>query len=193
MIAPSTAPITTRRGAVAGRDPFDRRLEHVLRQVSSTRPACLVHLDVAGAAGVLDAAGARAHRCLKSEVARVVAAHLDDAATWAPARGCSFNVLLEGAGEAAARECTQQLKTAVDSLQFEWHGHPFRLQVYAGVVVLDSQLDEPRNWLARASEACAAAHELAGCGVQVIANDPAAWSHMRQNREWVRHLSEIIG
>jgi GGDEF domain-containing protein len=153
----------------------------------------LAHLEVAGAWDVRDAGGTEAVGALREAVVRELKDFMDDGIAFASIGLCGFTMLLEDRHLRRALNDVRELKHAVDTLCFYWHGHPFRLSAYAGVVELGPDRAEPRRWLARAQEACAAARELGGDGVQVVEFNEHAWSDIARNREWVRHLSEIIG
>ena len=47
-------------------------------------------------------------------------------------------------------------------------------------------------WLDRAREACNAARELGGSGIQLVSAERDAWGEIEREREWHKHISEVI-
>ncbi len=172
---------------------FQRRLARALRRCGAGYPASLLHLDVPAAWDVRDAGGRAAAAALREAVAGTVSAHLDDDVPSAPADQCGLTLLLEGARPSRAVHEARNLKRAVDALRFRWHGHPFRLEACVGVLELGPWPEEAEPWLRRAREACAAARDLGGNGVQLVELTEHAWEDIDRRRDWVRHLTEIIG
>ena len=181
---------TARRGGV---QDFERRLADAVGRQGDGTGAALVHLEVDGAWDVRDAGGAQAAKALRDAVAATLAGHLDAPMMRVPHRACGFCVLLEDTTLDDAVEQARVLKRDVDRLRFQWHGHPFRLAACAGVLELGAQPARAGYWLTAAREACDAARELGGRGVQEVALDEHAWPDIARRREWVQHLSEIIG
>jgi GGDEF domain-containing protein len=194
-----TAPVDT--GATAAsrarsrRDEvqhFERRLRHAVQRRAAGEPAALIHIAVNGAWDVRDACGSTAAGALRDAVAATLAGRMDAPVLCVPGGICAFCVLLENTRLDEAREQAHGVKRDVHALRFRWRGHPFRLDACAGVLELGAEPARARYWLAAAHEACAAARELAGSGVQVVALDGHAWSDIARRREWVQHLTEII-
>jgi len=196
MIAPvnthsrSVAAPGRRRGGI---HDFERRLADALRRQADGESAALVHLEVDGAWDVRDAAGKEAATALREAVAATLAGHVDAPMIRVPNRYCAFCLLLEDTPLDDAVRQARALKHDVDALRFRWREHPFRLAACAGVLELGEQPDRASYWLAAAREACAAARELGGRGVQEVALDEHAWPDIARRREWVQHLTEIIG
>ena len=179
-----------RRGTNQG---FDKRLQRALRQCAAGEPSALLYLEVAGAWDVRDAGGQDAASALREAVGAALAHHVHSPMVSSPDGLCGYTVLFERTPIRVALAEARTLKHDVDGMRFRWRGHPFRLSAYAGLLELGSEPLRCRYWLGAAREACAAARELAGSGVQLVELNEHAWSDIARNREWVQHLSEIIG
>lgn len=191
---PHTGSHPAPRASTAPRaDELHDRLTRCLAGSGPPRGAVLAHLDVAGAWDVKDVGGNPALGDLRESVASTLATTLGDGVTTAQGGLCGFTLLLEGRRLRDALEEVFAAKEAIDELRFTWQGHPFRLWAHAGVLELRADRAPARRWLARAREACAAARDLAGRGVQVVECNDHAWGDIARKREWVQHLSEIIG
>ena len=171
---------------------FDRRLLGAVRRCTQGEPAALLHLDIAGAWDVRDAGGQAAVNALRDAINELLAGHLSSPIVCSPDGLCGFSVLFENTGVDDAVDEATALKHDVDRLRFHWHGHPFRISAWAGLLELGAEPARARYWLGNAREACAAARELSGSGIQVVELNDHAWGEIARNREWVRYLSEIL-
>lgn len=169
-----------------------RALRRCLAGTLAGRPAFLVHLEVAGARSVEDTAGREAVAALRAAVSATLSARLGERVALSSSGLCEFTLILEGQDRDRALAEVRAIKEAVATMRFRWHDHPFTMSVHAGVLELGPGDVPVQRWLGRAREACAAARELAGDGIQVMAFDDHAWQNLARDREWRRHISEII-
>ncbi len=182
---PATAPAST---------SFDDQLARALGDCARGRPAALLHLDTARACDIALSCGEvgsqALHDCIvKALPARRSGSRSDPILT---DELCGFTVLLRDCAAHDAVHAAKRLRSAVDSLLFHWHGHPFRLGVHVGVVELGPAPVALRPWLDAAREAATAARELGGTGVQLVRYADRAWRDIAHEREWHEHLREII-
>jgi GGDEF domain-containing protein len=179
-------------GSLTQKSELQRQVAHHLAGGSPANPAALIHLEVAGAWDLKDAAGHDAVDELRRKVASTLIDCLGEDVPLSSCGLCDFILLLEGRDPHRACEEVHDLKQAVDTMHFAWHDHPFSLTINAGVLELGPDQASAERWMARAQEACAAARDLAGSGIQLVEFNDHAWSDIDRDREWVRHINEII-
>ncbi len=156
------------------------------------RPAALMHLDVARARDIGATCGRDGLNALQDLLLAVVYNQLGPERPVHGARPGELSLLLSRMLPADAVTVAKRLRSALDNGTFSWHGHPFRLGAHIGLVELGPQPEAPADWLNLVRSACDAAGELGGSGIQLVTLSDHAWSDLEREREWHRHLTEVI-
>jgi len=172
----------------AFRDAVDAALE----RTAHGRPGALLHLDIARASDIQTACGEDGLAALRDLLFAIVYNQLGPAPPIAARPPGALALLLPDVLPADAVVLAKRLRGSLDKGTFTWHGHPFRLGAHIGLVELGPDPRQPEAWIRRAQEACAAAQELGGSGIQMMARSDHAWNDLEREREWHKHLTEVI-
>lgn len=172
----------------AFRDAVDGALERAARG----RPSALLHLDIARACDIEAACGEAGLHALRDLLFASVYDQLGPAPQLTSRPPGALALLLGDVLPADAMLLAKRLHGALDKGTFTWHHHPFRLGAHIGLVELGPEPREPEAWIRRACEACAAARELGGSGIQMMPRTEHAWNDLEREREWHKHLTEVI-
>lgn len=196
MAAPTQARPSGRRTSASldRRTPaeFRRILVHALQTCDSGRPNVLAHLEVARASDIHDVYGKEGVKALDDLLHAILYNQLGPSTPVLCGNDCAMTILLVDTLPRDAIAVARRLHGAIDRGTFRWHGHPFRLGASLGVVELEPEPPRPDLWLDRVREACAAARELGGSGIQLVSAEKDAWGAIEREREWHKHISEVI-
>lgn len=173
-------------------DAFRDAVDGAIEGAAHGRPAALLHLDVARAGDVRTACGEAGVHALRDLLFAIVHNQLGPAPPVAAVPPGALALLLPDVLPADAVLIARRLRGSLDNGTFIWRGYPFRLGVHIGVVELGPDPRQPEAWIQRACEACAAAQELGGSGIQMMARTEHAWNDLEREREWHKHLAEVI-
>jgi len=171
---------------------FRRVLVHALKACDAGRPNVLVHLDVARAGDIHEVYGREGIQALDDLVHAILYNQLGPSAPVLCGSDCAMTILLGNTLPRDAIAIARRVHGAIDRGTFRWHGHPFRLGASLGVVELEAEPQGPDLWLDRVREACAAARELGGSGIQLVSAEKDAWGAIEREREWHKHITEVI-
>jgi len=171
---------------------FRQALLQALQSCNAGRPNVLTHLDVARAADIHEAYGREGMQALEDLLHAILYNQLGPGAPVLCGSDCAITILLCDTLPRDAIAVARRLRGAVDRGTFRWQGHPFRLGASLGVVELEPEPSRPEPWLERVREACAAAQELGGSGIQMVSAEKDAWGAIEREREWHKHIAEVI-
>ena len=152
----------------------------------------MMHLDVARADDISSHCGETGARALRDLIQGIVHNQLGPTVPVHESSTCAMSLLLPETLPEGAVILARRLRGAIDNGTFSWHGHPFRLGAHIGLVELGPQPLEPQMWMRLVQEACKAARELGGSGIQLVSRSDHAWRDLEEEKEWHDHLTEVI-
>lgn len=173
-------------------EAFRTAVDATLERTARGRPGALLHLDIARACDIQAACGDAGLLALRDLLFAIVYNQLGPALPIATRPPAALVLLLPDVLPADAVRLAKRLRGSLDKGIFTWHGHPFRLGAHIGLVELGPDPRQPATWIQRACEACTAAQELGGSGIQMMARSDHAWTDLEREREWHKHLTEVI-
>ena len=80
----------------------------------------------------------------------------------------------------------------LDRETFSWHGLSFRLGATVGLLELEDVPEGIGDWLARATDACAAARSLGNEGVLMLTGRLGEQAVVDRERAWREHINEML-
>jgi GGDEF domain-containing protein len=171
---------------------FRRAVVEALKSSGSGRPNVLAHLDVARATDIHDVYGREGTQALEALLHAMLYNQLGPNSPVLCGSACAITILLCDTLPRDAIAVGRRLRGAIDRGTFRWHGHPFRLGASLGMVELEAEPSRAEVWLDRAREACDAARDLGGSGIQLVSAEKDAWGEIEREREWHKHIAEVI-
>ncbi|WP_312936368.1 EAL domain-containing protein [Pseudomonas sp.] len=174
---------------LANRREFEYRLEQILNaQARQPGRHALMFLDLDQFKLVNDTSGHAAGDELLRHICAVLQSGLREGDTLARLGGDEFGILLEVCPPEHAERIAEQLRQAVQSLQFVWKGRPFQTTVSIGLVNITSVPGTLEASLRAADMACYMAKEKGRNRVQVYHADDTELSMRFGEMAWIQRL-----
>ncbi|AIR91684.1 EAL domain-containing protein [Pseudomonas cremoricolorata] len=174
---------------LANRREFEYRLEQILNaQVRHNGRHSLMFLDLDQFKLVNDTSGHAAGDELLRHICAVLQAGLRDGDTLARLGGDEFGILLENCPAEHAERIAEQLRQAVQSLQFVWKGRAFQTTISIGLVHLTALPGTLEASLRAADMACYMAKEKGRNRVHVYHADDTELSLRFGEMAWIQRL-----
>lgn len=174
---------------LANRREFEYRLEQILNaQARQVGRHSLMFLDLDQFKLVNDTSGHAAGDELLRHICAVLQSGLREGDTLARLGGDEFGVLLENCPPEQAERIAEQLRQAVQSLQFVWKGRPFMTTISIGLVHIAQLPGTLEASLRAADMACYMAKEKGRNRVQVYHPDDSELSMRFGEMAWIQRL-----
>ncbi|MDZ5602097.1 EAL domain-containing protein [Pseudomonas sp. RP23018S] len=174
---------------LANRREFEYRLEQILNaQARQPGRHALMFLDLDQFKLVNDTSGHAAGDELLRHICAVLQSGLREGDTLARLGGDEFGILLEMCPPEHAERIAEQLRQAVQSLQFVWKGRPFQTTVSIGLVNITALPGTLEASLRAADMACYMAKEKGRNRVQVYHADDTELSMRFGEMAWIQRL-----
>ena len=143
---------------LVNRGEFERRLAGRMERLRPDETHALLYMDLDGFKSVNDSAGHLAGDAALRWVAQVFQGCVRERDTLARLGGDEFALLLEHCPEELALRHATELRAALASTDFRWHGHRFRLGVSIGLAMIGGgERRTTDDVLMEADQACYAA------------------------------------
>jgi diguanylate cyclase (GGDEF)-like protein len=149
------------------RGELERRLAHLLQNMSEGETHALLFMDLDRFKEINDRAGHMAGDRALREVAELLRVHVRERDTLARLGGDEFGLLLEHCPLALARECARALQAAVAGHAFKIENRNFALGVSIGIAVIRHGRHDVQAVIAAADAACYAAKRLTGAAPRI--------------------------
>ncbi|WP_459206299.1 EAL domain-containing protein [Pseudomonas sp. MLB6B] len=174
---------------LANRREFEYRLEQILdAQARSPSRHSLMFLDLDQFKLVNDTSGHAAGDELLRHICTVLHSGLREGDTLARLGGDEFGILLESCPPEQAERIAEQLRQAVQSLQFVWKGRSFQTTISIGLVHINALPGSLEASLRAADMACYMAKEKGRNRVQVYHADDSELSMRFGEMAWIQRL-----
>lgn len=171
---------------------FERRLESALRRNGNSEGNALFYLDLERFHRILDAWGEETGRNPLRRVVEIFCSKLSERDALAWIGEDDFALLAEDCSPARAVVVARELCRLLEQETFEWGGMAFRLGASAGLVLFDSSERQPAVTIARARQACLAARDAGGDGIQVASGSLKEFIAEVRDREWRERIRDVL-
>ncbi len=175
------------------RREFEQRLTRAVEaQRTEDLPHSLLYLDLDQFKVVNDTCGHAAGDAMLRQIADVLLARMPDAHTLSRLGGDEFGLLLENTGREQANALAEQLREAVEAVEFVHDNRRFGCSASVGVVTFGREIGNMSEALRAADAACLLAKDKGRNRVQVHGLDDQELLERRREMDWVSHLREAL-
>lgn len=178
---------------LANRWEFEKRLQSVCATEPSDRGVhalCVIDLDQFKV--VNDTCGHDAGDLLLKQIAEVMRRHVRRTDLLARFGGDEFGLLLAHCERQRALEIAEQLRRVVTEMRFSYDGHTFTVGLSIGMVYLDSNETNPRQYLALADAACYAAKEKGRNRIHITDPNSLESKQLQGDAVWATRIREAL-
>ena len=178
---------------LANRREFEVRLQKSLDDLHSRQVVhALMYLDLDQFKLVNDTCGHAAGDELLRKTSAVLRQHLRPSDLLARLGGDEFGVLMENCTPEFAARTAEQLRLAIETMDFRWEGRPFNISVSIGLVGLSDSGVTLEETLRGVDVACYMAKDKGRNRVQVHQTDDVEFAQRFGEMAWVQRLREAV-
>ncbi|MEM1262031.1 MAG: EAL domain-containing protein [Pseudomonadota bacterium] len=175
------------------RRAFTTKLEETWRQLTVRDGShYLLFLDLDQFKVVNDTCGHAAGDKLLKQVADILVSKVRQSDCVARLGGDEFAILLIGCNEDIALQRAEDVRRAIQNLQFVWDDDVFRIGVSIGVVKVEQRHKDINELQQVADAACYAAKEAGRNRVHVVHGDETQVEDHRSEMRWVQRLRDAM-
>ncbi|MBT8144293.1 MAG: EAL domain-containing protein [Gammaproteobacteria bacterium] len=175
------------------RHGFEYHLETALYIVRYKRiEHCVMHINLDRMHVVNDTCSHHAGDELIRRVATKIREHLGESDIVARTGGDSFSALLGACSLERGREVANELREAINKIDFKWDKRRFEISVSIGLAAMAAESESIVTVVGAAEMACAKAKSNGRNRVEIYERDSTLLSRRRAEIEWVGHLHNAL-